>query len=24
VNAPGELFPVPADKREHGPEGAAP
>jgi predicted PurR-regulated permease PerM len=24
VNAPGELFPVPTDTREHGPEGAAP
>jgi predicted PurR-regulated permease PerM len=24
VNAPGELFPVPTDKGEHGPEGAAP
>ena len=24
VNAPGELFPVPTDTREHGPEAAAP
>ena len=24
VNAPGELFPVPTDKGEHGPEAAAP